>query len=102
MEAALARVASRVREWRDESGYTLQQLADLSGVAASTIQKVETRQMVPTIAVLLKIAHGLGRRPSEFVQRDSNELSVVHLTPSDARSNAWTAISRIPASKSGA
>ena len=39
-----------------------------SGVAASTIHKVEARQMVPTVSVLLKIAKGLGRRPEELIR----------------------------------
>ena len=43
----------------------MQRRGDLSGVAASTIHKIEQLQTVPTISVLLKMAHGLNRRPSE-------------------------------------
>ena len=46
---------------------TLQRLGDLSGVSASTIHKMENLQTVPTISVLLKVAHGLNRRPSELL-----------------------------------
>jgi transcriptional regulator with XRE-family HTH domain len=83
MSKDLDRVARRLKLWRDESGYSLQQLARRSGVAASTIQKVESQQMVPTIAVLLKIAHGLGRRPAEFIDDDSVTAAVIHQTPGD-------------------
>jgi transcriptional regulator with XRE-family HTH domain len=62
----LKRIASRIRAWRDEAGMTLQQLGDQSGVSASTIHKIENLQTVPTIAVLLKVANGLDRRPSEL------------------------------------
>jgi len=82
MTRELKRVADRLRGWRDDAGWSLAQLATRSGVAASTIQKVERQQMVPTIAVLLKIAHGLGRRPAEFVEDDGDSLDVVHLTRS--------------------
>jgi transcriptional regulator with XRE-family HTH domain len=63
----LKRIASRIRTWRDEAGMTLQQLGDQSGVSASTIHKIENLQTVPTIAVLLKVANGLDRRPSELL-----------------------------------
>jgi len=63
----LKRIAARIRSWRDEAGFTLQQLGDRSGVSASTIHKIENLQTVPTIAVLLKVANGLNRRPSELL-----------------------------------
>lgn len=63
----LKRIAMRIRSWRDEAGLTLQQLGDQSGVSASTIHKIENLQTVPTIAVLLKVANGLNRRPSELL-----------------------------------
>ena len=63
----LKRIAARIRSWRDDAGFTLQQLGDRSGVSASTIHKIENLQTVPTIAVLLKVASGLARRPSELL-----------------------------------
>ncbi len=65
---ALADMANQIRACRSEDGLTLQQLATRSGVAASTIHKVEARQMVPTVSVLLKIAKGLGCRPEELIR----------------------------------
>lgn len=67
MDEDLKRIASRIRNWRNEARLTLQQLGDRSAVSASTIHKIENLQTVPTIAVLLKVAHGLGRRPSELL-----------------------------------
>lgn len=67
VEEDLKRIAARIRGWRDEAGLTLQQLGDRSGVSASTIHKIENLQTVPTIAVLLKVANGLNRRPSELL-----------------------------------
>jgi transcriptional regulator with XRE-family HTH domain len=63
----LKRIAQRIRSWRDDAGLTLQRLGDLSSVSASTIHKIENLQTVPTISVLLKVAHGLNRRPSELL-----------------------------------
>ena len=81
VDSEVARIARRVRRWREEAGVTLQELAQRSGVATSTIQKVETFQMIPTVAVLLKIARGLGRSVAEFVSDGPPVTQVVHLTP---------------------
>lgn len=63
----VARISDRIRQWREEKGITQQELATRSGLAISTVHKVETSQMIPSISVLLKLAHGLGRRPTEIV-----------------------------------
>ena len=70
MSHALADMAAQIRSYRTTEGLTLQELASRSGLAASTIHKVESQQMVPTVSVLLKIARGLDRRPEELI-RDS-------------------------------
>lgn len=75
----IARISERIRRWREEEGLTLQELAKRSGVATSTIQKIETAQMIPSVAVLLKVARGLGRRPTELIHDGSDELEVIHL-----------------------
>ena len=77
MEDPLAGISRRVRTWREEQGLSLHELADRSEVAASTIQKVETGQMVPSVAVLMKIARGLDRRPAELVSDETEEAEVV-------------------------
>ncbi|MFO0689349.1 MAG: helix-turn-helix transcriptional regulator [Myxococcota bacterium] len=76
---ALTDMANQLRTCRARDGLTLQQLATRCGVAASTIHKIESQQMVPTVSVLLKIARGLGRRPEELVRdrfRDGGETAV--------------------------
>jgi len=73
------RMARRIRRAREEAGLTLQELARRSDLAPSTIQKVETLQMVPTVTVLVKIARGLQRRPGDFIHDEIAELEVVHL-----------------------
>jgi transcriptional regulator with XRE-family HTH domain len=79
IEAELERIGQRVRKWRDEAGLTLQALAERSGLATSTIQKIETNAMTPSVAVLLKLARGLGRRPADLVRDDADEAACIHL-----------------------
>lgn len=69
-EICLDRLADRLRRWRSDRGLTLQQLADRSGVAASTIHKIEVRKTVPTVAVVCRIAQGLDLPMTEFVAED--------------------------------
>lgn len=86
---ALADMASQIRAARCADGLTLQQLATRSGVAASTIHKVEAQQMVPTVSVLLKISKGLGCRPEELIRDgDEDETSGNGVDPSASSSNA--------------
>jgi transcriptional regulator with XRE-family HTH domain len=76
LDAELDKISDRIRSWREERGISRQELAELSGVAASTVHKVETRQMTPSIAVVLKLAHGLGRRPAEIMAEGVPELTI--------------------------
>lgn len=69
-ENFLDRMAERLRRWRSQTGLTLQQLAERSDVAASTIHKIEVRKTIPTVSVLFKIAQGLDRPVTEFMEDD--------------------------------
>lgn len=86
VQRALTDMAMQVRSCRARDGLTLQQLATRCGVAASTIHKVESQQMVPTVAILLKIARGLGCRPEELV-RDGLGESLLADASSGGRGN---------------
>jgi transcriptional regulator with XRE-family HTH domain len=69
-ELCLDRLAARLRRWRSEAALTLQQLADRSDVAASTIHKIELRKTVPTVSVLFRIAQGLDRPVTDFLDEE--------------------------------
>ena len=76
LDNELEKISDRIRSWREDRGLSRQELAELSGVAASTVHKVETRQMIPSIAVILKLAHGLGRRPAEIMAESTPDVTV--------------------------
>jgi transcriptional regulator with XRE-family HTH domain len=50
---------ARVRRFRRESELTLQQLADRTGLAVSTLSKVENEQISPTYENIVRLAEGL-------------------------------------------
>ena len=54
------RLARRLRDLRDGKGFTLDTLAERSGVSRSNISLIERGQSSPTAAVLDKLAAGLG------------------------------------------
>lgn len=55
-----ARIARRVRELRDALGFSLDALAERSGVSRSNISLIERGQSSPTAVVLDRLATGLG------------------------------------------
>lgn len=69
-----ALLSKRVRELRKSRSYTLDQLAELSGVSRSMISLIERRETSPTAAVLNKLADALGvTLPSLFSQEPGSE-----------------------------
>ena len=93
LEIQIARIAQRIKNRRNELGLSIRDAARLTGTSPSTIQKIESNEMVPSIAVLMKIAQGLKQNVAHFFE-DRNESSEVALV----RRSERTAIN-IPVSK---
>ncbi len=66
-EPVVSAIGPKVREARQASGLSLQQLAARSEVSAAAIHKVERGDMVPTITTLLKLSAALDRPIAHFV-----------------------------------
>lgn len=86
-------IALTLREMRKSAGLTLTDLAERSGLAPSTLSKIENGQMSPTYDSLLALAHGLDADIAELVsgQRGQSVIGrkavtrrgggIVHSTP---------------------
>lgn len=74
-----AHLSERVRELRKARAFTLEQLAELSGVSRSMISLIERQETSPTAAVLNKLADALGvSLPALFAtDPDAQELMPV-------------------------
>lgn len=59
------------RALRRRAGLTLQELADRSGLATSTLSKIENGQLSPTFETLLRLADGLGIDTAELFNTES-------------------------------
>lgn len=66
-ESGEVAVPERIITLRKERGLTLQECAKLSGVAASTLSKIERGELSPTISTLQKIAVGFGLEVTELL-----------------------------------
>ncbi len=55
----LRTVSERVRARRSAAGWTQEQLAEASGIQATTISRIERGKMVPTLAALNELARAM-------------------------------------------
>ncbi|MDD3760658.1 MAG: helix-turn-helix domain-containing protein [Acidithiobacillus sp.] len=69
-------LARHVRQFRIRRGLTLTTLAELSGVAKSTLSMIENAQGNPTIETIWAIANALGVRFGDLVEGSNTNLSV--------------------------
>jgi transcriptional regulator with XRE-family HTH domain len=74
------RLARRVRDLRSAQGYSLDALAERSGVSRSNISLIERGQSSPTAVVLDKLATGLGVTVASLFEVD-NARAVAEASP---------------------
>src|SRR5438552_13619772 len=65
------RVSQRLRQLRKQRNWTLEQLAEISGVSRSMLSQVERNQANPTLAVAFRIARAFGRSLADLVDEPS-------------------------------
>jgi transcriptional regulator with XRE-family HTH domain len=85
-----ARIARRVRELRDAQGFTLDALAERSGVSRSNISLIERGQSSPTAAVLDKLAAGLGVTLASLFEDESAQAAEASPMARVADQPVWT------------
>jgi len=66
----------------------------LTGTSPSTIQKIESNEMVPSIAILIKIAQGFKHNVTHFFE-DKNEFKEVAFVRRHERTSVNIPISRL-------
>ncbi|MFQ5666989.1 MAG: helix-turn-helix domain-containing protein [Candidatus Binatia bacterium] len=78
---SVRRVGERFRLARRGARLSLRQMAERAGVAASTIHKIETGRVVPSLAVCIRLSDALDRRIAHFVDDDAAEQLDVRFVP---------------------
>jgi transcriptional regulator with XRE-family HTH domain len=94
LEIQIARIAQRIKQRRKEIGLSIREAAKATGTSPSTIQKIESNEMVPSIAVLMKIAQGLKQNVIHFLE-DNNEPKEVALVKHNERTTVNIPVSKL-------
>lgn len=65
--AGLGSFAQRLRELRQQKGYSQQKLADIANVEQSTIRRIELVQLAPTLDLLISLSRALDLHVRDLV-----------------------------------
>jgi transcriptional regulator with XRE-family HTH domain len=76
-ESEQSRLGRRIRELRKDRGLTMQQLSKMVGVNYTTIYRVETGKVSPSVVLLSEIAHRLGHSVVTLLQDERSQLTVI-------------------------
>jgi len=89
IEQAVSELGGKLATARAERGWSLQQLADRSGLSPAAIHKIEKSGMTPTITSLMKVASALGRSVGYFIE-EADPLRPVTVVRRDERAQLYT------------
>lgn len=74
VDSLLVSIGERLRAARERSGYTLEQLAALTGLSKAHLSRLESAERQPSLATLLTFAKALGVQVSWLLGEDESEL----------------------------
>lgn len=94
VEERIVRIGQKLRQVRREMGLSIRETARLTQTSPATIQKIESNGMVPSIAILMKIAQGLRKNVSFFLDEDGEQREVA-LVRRDEREAAYISASKL-------
>ncbi|WP_299740074.1 helix-turn-helix domain-containing protein [Rossellomorea sp. y25] len=78
MENFPIQIGDNIRKIRRERGFSLEQMAERTGVSKAMIGQIERGDSNPTVAILWKIANGLKVSFSSLIEKPSNQISIIH------------------------
>ena len=70
-------IGEKIKQMRESKDFSVEQLAEQSKVHPKFIEELESDQLVPSIAPLLKVARGLGIQLSMLMDDDPSSKAVV-------------------------
>ena len=82
-DAITRHLGSRVKQLRSDRGWSLEALANASGVSRSMLSQIEREQANPTLAVTLRIARAFGMELDELLQMPSATSKVTVIRADD-------------------
>lgn len=82
-------VSQRIRDLRQQRGWSLEQLAAASGVSRSMLSQIERHAANPTLAVTCKIAQAFAMSLAEFVQMEEAAGRNIHVIRADDQAHLY-------------
>jgi transcriptional regulator with XRE-family HTH domain len=79
VDERIVEIGNRIKHLRRLSNLSLRDLAEYAGISASTIHKIESNGMVPSISILMKIAQALKKNVSDLIGEEDRTSQVVHV-----------------------
>jgi transcriptional regulator with XRE-family HTH domain len=83
LDALSRHLGSRVKHLRQQRSWSLEELAQASGVSRSMLSQIEREQVNPTLAVTFRIAHAFGMALGELVEAPGASSSVTVIRADD-------------------
>ena len=71
------KLGRKIREIRKDLGLTMQQLAETVGVNYTTIYRVETGKVSPSVVLLSDIAQHLGHSVTSLLEEDRDQMTII-------------------------
>lgn len=78
--AIILEINKRIKQYRTDKSFTLQELADLSGVTKGMISQIENGRSIPSLPVLLNIVNALDINLSDFFKDIHQREDLVLIT----------------------
>jgi transcriptional regulator with XRE-family HTH domain len=96
LHTVLAAVGPRLRALRKQRGATLEQLAERTGISASTLSRLESGQRRPTLELLLPLAQAHRVPLDELVGAPATGDPRIHPRPVNRNGTTWLPLTRNP------
>lgn len=99
MEEMNRNIGKNLKRWRIDSGYTLDQVAQMTGVSKSMIGQIERGDSSPTVTTLWKISNGLKISFSRLMAQEeavTYRIGKGDLEPLDETDRSFEVLTYIP------
>jgi transcriptional regulator with XRE-family HTH domain len=80
VDKIVSRLGEQIKTLRKNMGWSLQDLAEKSGISAAGIHRIESSGIIPTITTMMKIADALGKKVSFFIEGEGEKEVAVFVS----------------------
>jgi len=70
-------IGDTIRQMRKKRGMNMHQLAEILEIGFSTLQRIETNKISPSVSLLSDIAYHLGTPIQEFFKDESKKIAII-------------------------